>query len=313
MKIHLDNVNLNSRSGPNSFASRLSNQLLKWGHQVVHDGRIADISLVFIEKSGMPLAKKVVHRLDGIWFSPNQFHTHNINIKDTYEKADHVIWQSEFDKQMTTKWWSLPKSGSVIRNGASFEFEKDIQLQEKIQFLKQKHEKIFVCSANWHPQKRLQSNIDLFLHLKERLYPTSCLIVMGSNPGINKTIPDLYATGNIPHNLCMQIYEACDWMFHLAWLDHCPNTVVEALMCKLPVICSSSGGTKELIQDYGLVLNEKSEYDFSLVDYDNPPTLNVAQIESLPSRDALGEAPNLSIEKSVKMYLDVFEYVMKEK
>ena len=171
MIIHFDNVNLSSRSGPNSFAKRLQKKLLQLGHKVVDTAVDADVSLVFIEPSGAKLAKKVVQRLDGIWFAPHEFENNNVRIKWLYERADHVILQSEFDKTMTTKWWGLPKKHSVIKNGIDKEVSVDSRLQDSLNNLKIKHEKIFIASANWHPQKRLQENVKLFHKLKKEFYP----------------------------------------------------------------------------------------------------------------------------------------------
>jgi hypothetical protein len=98
MKVHFDGVNFNSLSGPNTFAGRLARGLFESGHEVTLSVAEADVSLVFIERSGAPLAKKVVQRLDGVWFKPEEFHTKNSNIKALYGAADAVVFQSEFDR-----------------------------------------------------------------------------------------------------------------------------------------------------------------------------------------------------------------------
>lgn len=303
MRVHLDNVNLSSSSGPNSFALRLSIELFNQGHDVVESGLDADVSLVFIEPSGKPLAKKIVQRLDGIWFKPNEFVAKNVNIKRLYSGADAVIWQSEFDKGMTTKWWGEPTIGTVIHNGMHLSSHV---LTDGLRDLKTRFDKIFVSSANWHPQKRLYDNIKLFKHLRQNFYPNSCLIVLGNNPDCWVGHPVMYA-GARTHLECLDIYAAADWMIHLGWLDHCPNVVVEALSQQLPVICSESGGTKELVGDYGLVLKERSSYDFELVDYDSPPTIDEHQITSvLPDRSQLGQHINIDIVQTTKRYIELF-------
>jgi len=305
MIVHFDNVNLNSRSGPNSFAKRLKLELEKLGHGVVEKPNNADVSLVFIEPSGFSLAKKVVQRLDGIWFAPHEFEANNANIKLLYQRSDHIIWQSNFDKNMVTKWWGHPKAGTVVVNGVSFDaYLDDNKLKEQLDLLKARHEKIFVSSANWHPQKRLQENLKFFKCLKKK-YPTACLIVMGSNPTLQRE-EDVYLTGNITHDHSMQIMKSSDWMLHLAWLDHCPNTVVEALSCKVPVVCSEDGGTKELVQNYGLVLKEKVPYNYQLTNYENPPQLEITEMD-LPNIESLGAPPDVSITTAARKYLQVFE------
>lgn len=304
MKIHLDNVNMSSNSGPNSFGKRLAMGLIESGHEVeLYDGRNADVSIVFIEPSGRPLAKKVIQRLDGIWFSPEEFETKNSSIKELYQSADGVIWQSEFDKGMTTRWWGNPKKGTVIRNGINAPEIKKFQIPA-LEQLRQQYEMLFVCSANWHPQKRLMDNIDLYKHLRS-FYSSAALIVLGSNP-IKVADPHIFYAGSQPHEICLEVFSAASWMLHLAWLDHCPNTVVEALSQGTPVICSEQGGTKELVESYGLVLKENKEYNFELADYDNPPKIDVTQIfKKLPQKEQLGNCYDISMNFCLKNYMEL--------
>ena len=63
---------------------------------------------------------------------------------------------------------------------------------------------------------------------------------------------------------------------HLAWLDHCPNVVVDALACGCKIICSSSGGTKE-IAGPNAILIEEEEWDFKPLDLYNPPLMNFSK------------------------------------
>lgn len=306
MKIHLDNVNMGSTTGPNSFAKRLAMGLIESGHELeLRDGSQADVSIVFIEPSGNPLAKKIVQRLDGIWFKPEEFESKNSSIKKLYHNADGVIWQSEFDKGMTTKWWGAPKNGSIIRNGINAPEIKKFQIPA-LEQIRQQYEMLFVCSANWHPQKRLDENVALYKHLRN-FYSSSALIVLGSNPK-KVADPHIFYAGSQPHEVCLEIFSAANWMLHLAWLDHCPNTVVEALSQKTPVICSEHGGTKELVQGYGVILKEKNDYRFELADYDNPPKIDIMQIkEKLPEKSMLSDAFDVSMSNCLSGYISFLQ------
>jgi hypothetical protein len=54
MKIHLDNVNVSAKTGPNTFAKRLAKAFFESGHEVIlNSGKDADVSIVFIEPSGL--------------------------------------------------------------------------------------------------------------------------------------------------------------------------------------------------------------------------------------------------------------------
>ncbi len=45
------------------------------------------------------------------------------------------------------------------------------------------------------------------------------LIIMGNRPDYLAKDSDIYYTGLIPHETCLEIFAASDWMIHLAWLD----------------------------------------------------------------------------------------------
>jgi glycosyltransferase involved in cell wall biosynthesis len=299
MKIHFSNVNFSSNSGPNSFGGRLAHELAFMGHEIVSEKEAYDSMLVFIEPASRPKPfTRVVQRLDGIWFKPEQFHTHNMGIKWAYDNSDHVIWQSEFDKKMTSHHWGN-RLGTVIHNGIPFK-NVDITIPD-VQTIRNSYEYMFVCSSNWHRQKRLKENIDLFFDLKNT-YPDSCLVVMGENSGYPFSHEDIFYMGSVPHETCLQVFSAADWMIHLAWLDHCPNVVVEALSQGCPVICTDSGGTKEIVRDNGIVIPETLSYGCELADYDRPYRLSIPSLE-LPKIEV--DNSYLNIKKVAQKYIRV--------
>lgn len=310
MKLHLDNVS-RPGTGPGTFAHRLARRLFESGHEVQFHGTGADVSLVFIEPSGAPLAPRVVQRLDGIWFKPEEYEAKNRDIKALYEKATAVVFQTEFDRGMVERWWGgndeRQRPCVVIGNGIELEPVKEITIPA-LADLRASFKRVFVCSSNWHAQKRLRANVELFKHLR-RNEPSSCLIVMGDRPEMIAD-PYIFYTGSVGPEVYMQVYSAADWMLHLAWADHCPNVVVEALSQGTPVVCSEVGGTKELIGHgaYGLVLRERP-YDYQLSDYDNPPPIDVSQVTFLPTRHDLdyGGIPSIDIKDVADQYVQLFE------
>ncbi len=282
MKVFFDSVNFSAtHTGPNCFAHRLAVGLSKKGH-ILADPSDYDVGLVFIEKSPLlNLNRPFVHRLDGIWFKPQDIETKNKAIKETFDLAAEVIFQSDFDRKMAEKWFGPKERGTVIRNGIEL---TEADVSPDVEALKKKYSKIFVCSSNWHPSKRLKKNVELYLHLKKSMTESCCLIVLGSNPDYVLAGKDIfYTNASIPHEMCLQFYSVADWMIHLAWADHAPNVVVEALSQGCPVICSETGGTKELVGENGLVLKEDYDYAFEAFDYDDPPSVDVHQVQSLPS------------------------------
>lgn len=323
--ILLSGVNFKSTSGPNSFGVRLVNALEERGWKVETDSKMykGNIALVFIQPD-FPLDPKikVVQRLDGIWFNPDEFYTKNAFIKWQYSRAQYVVFQSDFDRQMITKWWGQPQEYTVIRNGISIsETSSTVKNQFAIETLTGRTvtfncmHPLFASAADWHGQKRLEANITLFKQFK-RVNANAKFIILGDpkfdqNRLLNEEKHNVFCLGRKDHETCLDIYSAVaksgGWFIHLAWADHCPNTVVEALSRGCPVVCASTGGTKELVGDNGIVIPD-GEYNFSLYDYDNPPQIelksfDVRRLEMCPNVDR----DSVSIEKTADKYCEVFE------
>ena len=301
MKVYFNNVNFSSSSGPNTFGSRLANELAKNPEVKIVDAKDDyDIFLCFIEPTHSPRpSSKLIQRLDGIWFKEGQFESHNKLIKWAYDRADSIVWQSQFDKEMTVKWWG-ERSGKVIHNGIEI---KPAEPSTEILEFSKKFDRVFVCSSNWHRQKRLKENIELFKLVSGE---NDGLLVMGNSPDHVLNEERIYYSGQIPHQSCLEVYAAADWMIHLAWLDHCPNVVVEALSQNCPVICTDSGGTKELVRDNGVIVPESIKYEYQLCDYDNPPSLDLSKI-SLNKIEVQNDY--LDISKVAIQYLDLFNKI----
>lgn len=299
MKVHFNNVNFSSSTGPNSFATRLAQELTtNFDVKIVNENQDYDVFLCFIEPTFKPKKPcKFIQRLDGIWFKPEQFNTHNELIKWAYTNCNKVIWQSQFDKTMTTKWWG-DRPGTIIRNG--IKIEKQIQWSQ-ISSIREKYEKIWICAASWHRQKRLKENITFF---QNNSGENDVLMVLGNNPDYKTDDKRVLYLGNQPHEVCLQLYSISDWMIHLAWLDHCPNVVVEALSQNCPIICTDSGGTKEIVKKNGIIIPEIIPYDFSLCDYDNPPPLNLKNTD-LKKIDVKNDY--LDINSVAKLYINQFK------
>jgi glycosyltransferase involved in cell wall biosynthesis len=80
-----------------------------------------------------------------------------------------------------------------------------------------------------------------------------------------------------------------------------------------PIICSDQGGTREIIihKDsntlFGVLIPESFDYQWDLIDTDDPPIINISNIDmdSLPKKESLCLAPNVNISKTAEMYKSV--------
>ena len=69
----------------------------------------------------------------------------------------------------------------------------------------------------------------------------------------------------------LSLYKRSSTFIHLAYLDHCPNVVVDAQAASCRIICSSTGGTSEIVENGTIVVED--EWDFKPCKLYKPPVL----------------------------------------
>jgi glycosyltransferase involved in cell wall biosynthesis len=277
MNILLDNVNIFSTSGPNHFGSKLIKYLDRRGNKCMlppQEG--ADIKLTFIESTQIIETTPMVLRLDGIYFDPEQnYKLRNGGIIQSYNKADGVVFQSEFNRDMCFKYFGEHKNYSVINNGADLEYMKDIRPlgHPKLDAF----ETVWCCAASWRRWKRLRENIKYFL---EHSGPKDCLVIAGHVDASEAIIHDrIFFVGDINTNSLYSLYKRSKYMIHLARFDSCPNVVVDARAAGCQIICSSIAGTKEVAGPDAIVIHEKP-WDYSPASTTNLPEISFDKVIS---------------------------------
>ena len=296
MKILFDNVSLESTSGPNGFARKLQSQLEKENEisLVASETFIPDIQLSFIA-SHYQFAP-IVQRLDGIYFNTDQdWRTLNSPIKHTYEVAESVIFQSEFNKKLTTKFFGEHKNSHIIRNGTDLNLISNIKPMENE--ILDNFENVWVCASSWRPHKRLSENIRYFI---EKSAKHDCLVICGENPDVKISDPRIFYAGHLRWIDLISLYRRATHFIHLSFLDHCPNVVVDARAAGCHIVCSSTGGTKEIAGKNSTVIVE-DEWDFTPMKLYNPPAMDFSNTV------AGDQDESIDISEIGKMYLEVLE------
>ena len=265
MKIKLENVNLLSNSGPNSFAQKLVKEFEKQNHFIVEQDY--DAALCFIEDHSNLSGKNLFQRLDGIYFNTDfNYKLQNSNIFQTYKKSEGIIFQSNFSKKLVTSFFGDHQRTTIIHNGADIETIKNIKpLENKII---DSYQTVWSCASSWRPHKRLKENIRYFLEHKGN---NDCLIIAGKADYFFKD-PNIFYVGELTQEKLFSLYKKSKYFLHLGWLDNCPNVVVDARACGSQIVCSSAGGTHEIAGISAIVIEE--EWDFKPTKLYNPPLLN---------------------------------------
>lgn len=297
MNILLDNVDFSSSSGPNSFGKKLANSMMGKGHNLSIDPLTPDLDaiLTFIMTNLKVKSTPMALRLDGIYFNTAQdYETLNSPIKMTYAMSDAVIFQSRFNKLLTEHYFGEHKNSHVIHNGTDIEaIENIVPVRHKVI---DKYDKVWTCASSWRPHKRLKDNVLYFL---EHSPKNSCLVVAGSNPDFVIDEPRVFYVGPIDWMTLVSLYRRSEKFLHLAWLDHCPNVVVDARAAGCQIVCSSAGGTKEIAGKDAIIIAE-DPWDLTPVKLYKPPKLDFTKSQKNDSKNS-----EIDINLVTDMYVDV--------
>ena len=210
-------------------------------------------SLNTIKKNNIP----IVLNQNGVFYSgwyKKKWKQMNKNMALPYHKADYVFWQSDFCKRSADKFLGKREGkGEVLYNAVDTSifypqktktdksilkllvtgkmdgdnFYRIINIIKAGQILKKQNIKFVINFAGRIDQKNLLKSSVLITELKLEKY-------------INFLGP--YTQEKAP-----EIYRNSDIYLIMNYLDPCPNTVIEAMSCGLPVVYSASGGLLELV------------------------------------------------------------------
>ncbi|MEW6107744.1 MAG: glycosyltransferase [Nitrospirota bacterium] len=194
-------------------------------------------------------------------FKP-EFEKANEKIRHALKTASFVIYQSAWSKKNLDSLYQRPDgTWKIIPNAV------DLKLFSPRTEWPRRPKEIPVLGAVG--SLRYRSRMEVLFDVAERLPVRPHLLLIGDmdkycHDILLKSLAKPLWKNNITHiksvppELLPQYYHMMDCMVHTVAGDSCPNVVVEALACGVPVVCPEDGGTKELVDDAG----------FSVVDPD---------------------------------------------
>lgn len=310
---------LNSQRGNANFLRSLLGVLESdFNCKVTTSPNFADICLANIWMR--PLRIPTVLRIDGVYYDLPRIGM-NKGIRESLALASGVVYQSAWGKKFVESRLRVhPKQSVVIHNGADTSSFRGLSIDKK------GFDRIVLCCAQWMDRKherkakRLDAIVDAFL------------IAAGNNPSLNLGLfiagkntlklkhPRVVNLGHVDHGVLPRVYASSDVMVHICHLDACPNSVVDALVCGLPVVCNNIGGTPELVRDDGIVVKLDRDFpstptyilkDLSVVGSKivDVQLLSQAILDALV-RDWSIDRPDLSIGNAAASYLRFMKDVL---
>lgn len=189
------------------------------------------------------------------WY-PSGWERMNAAMANAYHLADHVFWQSDFCRRAADRFLG-PRTGSgeILFNAIDTNHFAPRLAQaagEGFKFL-------LTGKIDAHLAYRLESTIE-GLALARRQGLDARLNIAGwvsdSARASAVRLADrlqvgraVIFSGAYTQEGAPAVYQAADAYVMTKYLDPCPNTVLEAMSCGLPVLYSASGGVPELVGD----------------------------------------------------------------
>ncbi len=265
---------LEGLGGPSSFQAKLIQGLQKKGilaHYDVYDPQVKSILVVGGTKhlSTIWQARKkgirIVQRLNGMnWIHRKKKTGIKHYIRSEYGNwilatirkrlTDSIIYQSQFARS----WWqttygSSKVNSTVIYNGVDL----DTYQPEDFDQYPTDHIRILLVEGHLGQgnESGLQNAIQLVQHLAPRFSQPIELVVAGKVPNeIKETISqlnDLWITwaGIVPRTEIPALDRSAHLLFSADLNAACPNSVIEALACGLPVVAYATGSLPEILQN----------------------------------------------------------------
>jgi len=193
-------------------------------------------------------------------------------IRRALTRADGVIAVSEALKRRMVELGVEADKIAVIRNGVDREvfYPRDrIEMRRKLRL--DSESRIIVTAGALVPLKGIDRLIDA---MKLMRGANAKLYVIGEGPqraalesriARHDLADRVFLTGQRPQSELAEWYSAADLFCLASHREGCPNVVIEAMACGLPVVASDVGGIGELIskRDYGRLVSPQTADKFA--------------------------------------------------
>ena len=217
---------------------------------------LPDAALDIMRLRGIP----IVHNQNGLFYSAwydGDWRKQNLRMARTYHQARHVFWQSEFCRRTADQFLgSRNGSGEVLYNAVDTSHFRPLERAPNV-----RPTLLLTGKINDHMYYRVDSSLrglakaialglDAVINIAGWIAPTvrkKCDL-LAADLGIEDRVVYLgpYKQVDAP-----AIYSNADVYLMTKHNDPCPNTVLEAMACGLPVVHSISGGVPELVGETG--------------------------------------------------------------
>jgi glycosyltransferase involved in cell wall biosynthesis len=244
--------------------------------QAFFPNRPRDFNLLYLGSSSLPadeqkvvgLAKRrsapVLVNQNGVAYpgwAGDRTEMLNQRLRGVLASADHVIFQSEFCRTAAARFLGTWTASSEILHNA-------VDTTAFTPGGRPAGGPLILLGGDQTATYRLETALRTLAELRDaRLLVTGTVLDDGRDLAEELGLADrVMFTGRYAQRDALGIYRRAHVLLHPKVNDPCPNVVLEALACGLPVVHSASGGTPELVGDAGVGVPSETTWE-----HDVPP------------------------------------------
>lgn len=214
----------------------------------------------------------IVFNQNGVFFAgwyAGDWRAKNAEMARAYHLADHVFWQSEFCRRAADRFLgNRVKPGEILYNAVDteqFRPAENTTSNKVFTFL-------ITGKIDTHLFYRIEATLRGLAEARKQGLLAQLTIAGWLSPQSRARSLELAdslgiadwvsLSGPFTQDQAPMVYGSADAYVLLKHNDACPNSVIEALSCGLPILCSDSGGTPELVGEAaGIALPVEEDWD----------------------------------------------------
>lgn len=338
MKIFLP-ITIRQAGGTSTFARNLQQGLTAREHSViftyesVYDVLLASPRcpwsyLIDAKRKGKP----IVQRLDGVYYPTTTagwlYPLHNLPLAAIrHVVADYIVYQSAYSKSCCDQFLGKKyrERYTIIYNGVDITRFSPEGSQEKLRDNQRQH--IFITVSRFRRNDQITPLLHVMKEYVKRYEKNAKLIVIGNFTGAVRHIPHKFHNkagvsfiGIVPHPKLPSYLRAADVFLFSHLNPPCPNNVLEAMACGLPICGVADGAMPELVKaNHDGKLLPAQEVAFYQPRHINPVAFahnmhRVIQNRNHYAKNARQHAlERFSLDTMINDYLDVFSSLTKSR
>jgi len=251
--------------GPSTFAMRLKAGLEERGHSVIFEfTEEYDVLFVIVQcpwrflRHAKMHKRPIVQRLDGVfYFSVSGWQFPLMNAKAALTRhlfTDFTVYQSEYSKYCVEKFLGTKRSerSAVIYNAVDLKLFSPRGAKHNLRDFPE--QKVFFSASAFRRRDQIIPILQAVDIYREK-YGRDCKLVLAGNfigevadiPHQHKRSKYIQFIGKVNNHKLPQYARAADIFVFSHLNPPCPNNVIEAMACGLPISGVADGSMKELV------------------------------------------------------------------